>query len=88
MLLALPRRVAVGSSAGGHGWGSLTTLHLSHPQAGVPRATPQGLPGDGLQVSLQRADAGTDPAGQRPHRPPGSLLRALLQQTVHHVSQP
>lgn len=58
---------ALHTGVGEQGWDSPMQPHLSHPQAGVPRATPEGLSGDGLQVSLQRADAGADTAGQRPH---------------------
>lgn len=57
-------------------------------QAGLSRGPPEEVPQPGLQVSLQRPDAGADPQGQLADHPARPAVRALLQQALQHVPQP
>lgn len=56
-------------------------------QAGLSRGPPEEVPQPGLQVPLQRPDAGTDPQGQLADHPARPAVRALLQQALQHVPQ-
>lgn len=60
------------------------SLCLQVERAGASYQGP--LSDAGIQVPLQRANAGPDPAGQFPHRPTRTQLRTHLLET--HQPQP
>lgn len=67
---------------------ALTHTFLSVAQAGFTWASSQGLPGNGLQVPIQRSNTGSDPAGQCPYWPARSTLWTLHQQKAPALKKP